>query len=81
MREDCQVRVWDCHCHLRGDETGAYGLEQMDVPLIDDCSRETIYAHASAIYTARPSLPPEGNAGLYQTPEAEIALQAVRICR
>jgi predicted TIM-barrel fold metal-dependent hydrolase len=24
------MRVWDCHCHLRGDETGAYVLEQMD---------------------------------------------------
>lgn len=54
-------------------------LEQMDVPLIDDCSRETIYAHASAIYTARPSLPPEGNAGLYQTPEAEIAMVQLRL--
>jgi hypothetical protein len=49
-------------------------LERMDVPLIDERSREVIYAHASAIYTARPSLPPEGNAGLYQTPEAEIAM-------
>jgi hypothetical protein len=49
-------------------------LEMMDVPLIDEHSREVIYAHASAIYTARPSLPPEGKAGLYQTPEAEIAM-------
>jgi predicted TIM-barrel fold metal-dependent hydrolase len=24
------MRIWDCHCHLRGDETGAYVLEQMD---------------------------------------------------
>jgi hypothetical protein len=24
------MRVWDCHCHLRGDETGAFVLEQMD---------------------------------------------------
>jgi hypothetical protein len=54
-------------------------LERMDVPLIDDASRETIYAHASAIYTARPSLPPEGKAGLYQTPEAEIAMAQLQL--
>jgi hypothetical protein len=54
-------------------------LELMDVPLIDEHSRETIYAHASAIYTARPSLPPEGNAGLYQTPEAEIAMVQLQL--
>ena len=24
------MRIWDCHCHLQGDETGAYVLEQMD---------------------------------------------------
>ncbi|MGQ9732871.1 MAG: amidohydrolase family protein [Candidatus Zipacnadales bacterium] len=24
------MRIWDCHCHLRGDETGAYVLQQMD---------------------------------------------------
>jgi predicted TIM-barrel fold metal-dependent hydrolase len=24
------VRIWDCHCHLRGGESGAYVLEQMD---------------------------------------------------
>jgi len=24
------VRIWDCHCHLRGDETGGYVLEQLD---------------------------------------------------
>lgn len=54
-------------------------LELMDVPLIDDHSRDTITAHASAIYTARPSLPPEGNAGLYQTPEAEIAMVQLRL--
>ena len=54
-------------------------LELMDVPLIDERSREAIYAHAAAIYTARPSLPPEGNAGLYQTPEAEIAMAQLRL--
>jgi hypothetical protein len=54
-------------------------LERMDVPLIDDASRETIFAHASVIYTARPSLPPEGKAGLYQTPEAEIAMAQLQL--
>jgi len=24
------MQIWDCHCHLRGDETGAYVLEQLD---------------------------------------------------
>lgn len=24
------MRIWDCHCHLRGDETGAFVLQQMD---------------------------------------------------
>lgn len=54
-------------------------LELMDVPLIDDGSREVINAHAPVIYTARPSLPPEGKAGLYQTPEAEIAMAQLQL--
>ena len=48
-------------------------LETMDVPLLSAQGREIVLAHHSAIYTARPSLPPEGKPSLYQTPEAEIA--------
>ena len=48
-------------------------LETLDVPLLSAAGREIVLAHHSAIYTARPSLPPEGKPGLYQTPEAEIA--------
>jgi predicted TIM-barrel fold metal-dependent hydrolase len=29
------LRIWDCHSHLRGDETGAYVLEQMDAAGIE----------------------------------------------
>ena len=29
------MRIWDCHCHARGDETGPYVLEQMDAAKID----------------------------------------------
>lgn len=54
-------------------------LEEMDVPLIDARGREIILSHRASIYTARPSLPPEGKAGLYQTPEAEIALKQLRL--
>lgn len=54
-------------------------LEEMDVPLIDARSRELICDSRAAIYTARPSLPPEGVAGLYQTPEAEIAARQLRL--
>lgn len=29
------MRIWDCHCHLRGDETGDYVLAQMDAAGIE----------------------------------------------
>ena len=29
------MRIWDCHCHLRGDETGAYVLEQLDAASVE----------------------------------------------
>jgi hypothetical protein len=55
-------------------------LEELDVPLIDDRSRTIILANHAAIYTARPSLPPDGSRpGLYQTPEAEIAMSQLQL--
>jgi hypothetical protein len=67
------------HYGVPADVDAQSMLELMDVPLIDEHSREVINAHASAVYTARPSLPPEGKAGLYQTPEAEIAMVQLRL--
>ena len=41
---------------------------------------EIVLRHAATTYTARPSLPPDDSrAGLYQTPEAEIALEQLGI--
>jgi predicted TIM-barrel fold metal-dependent hydrolase len=36
------MRIWDCHCHLRGDETGAYVLEQMDAAGVE---RVNLFSH------------------------------------
>jgi hypothetical protein len=63
-------------------------LETLDEPLINAASRETILAHRSCIFTARPSLPPghrhPASAGdevgaAVHPPEAEIGLKLLRL--
>ncbi|MCW1970281.1 MAG: hypothetical protein KIH69_019385 [Anaerolineae bacterium] len=55
-------------------------LATLDKPLLNDTGREIVLRHAATTYTARPSLPPDNSrAGLYQTPEAEIALEQLGI--
>ena len=38
------MRVWDCHCHLRGDETGAFVLEQFTEAKIERVNLFSRYA-------------------------------------
>ena len=65
------------------DEARGRGEGEIQIGAAGGCrvdgSREVINAHAPVIYTARPSLPPEGQAGLYQTPEAEIAMAQLQL--
>lgn len=46
------VRIWDCHCHLRGDETGSYVLEKMDAAGVE---RVNLFSR----YPGRTRLPEE----------------------
>lgn len=71
--------LFEQHYGLPAEVDSPSLLEEMDVPLIDARSRDRIRASRAAIYTARPSLPPEGVAGLYQTPEAEIAARQLEL--
>ena len=68
-------RRFEEHFGLKAELECPSFLETMDVPIADARSRQIICAHPSSAYTSRPSLPPDGSRpGLYQTPEAEIAL-------
>lgn len=49
-------------------------LATLDRPLIDEAGLDIIRAHASCIYTARPSLAPDGHPPVHP-PEAEIGLE------
>ncbi len=62
------------HYGLPADVQTPSLLETRDEPMLNTSGRDIVLANRSVIYTARPSLPPVGKAGLYQTPEAEIAM-------
>ncbi|MCS7061178.1 MAG: hypothetical protein RMN25_08415 [Anaerolineae bacterium] len=49
-------------------------LATLDHPLVDETGIAVIHAHASCIYTARPSLAPDGHPAVHP-PEAEIGLE------
>lgn len=67
-------RRFEAHFGFAAEVETPSFLETMDVPIPDRHSRALILSHSACAFTARPSLPPEGQAGLYQTPEGEIAL-------
>jgi len=63
------------HFGLSADVESPSFLETMDVPIANAQTVQIILAHPASAYTSRPSLPPDDSQpGLYQTPEAEIAL-------
>ena len=68
------ARRFEAHYGLAPEVETLSLLEMLDAPLLTTAGRACVLDHPSAIYTARPSLPPAGPPGLYQTPEAEIAL-------
>ena len=57
-------RRFEEHSGLRAEIETMSLLETLDVPLLSAAGREIVLAHHSAIYTARPSLPPEGTYSL-----------------
>jgi hypothetical protein len=71
--------LFEQHYGLPAEIDSPSMLETMDVPLIDDRSRDIIMSNPASVYTARPSLPPAGTPGLYQTPEAEIAVRQLKL--
>ncbi len=40
------MRIWDCHCHARGDETGEQVLRQMDAAKVDRLNLFSRYPQA-----------------------------------
>jgi hypothetical protein len=71
--------LFEQHYEMRAEVATPSLLETLDVPMIDDRTRDIILNSRAAIYTARPSLPPQGKPGLYQTPEAEIAARQLKL--
>jgi hypothetical protein len=71
--------LFEQHYEIKAEVETPSLLETLDVPMIDDRSRDIILNSRAAIYTARPSLPPQGRPGLYQTPEAEIAARQLKL--
>jgi hypothetical protein len=71
--------LFEQHYEMKAEVETPSLLETLDVPMIDDRSRDIILNSQAAIYTARPSLPPQGKPGLYQTPEAEIAARQLKL--
>ncbi len=68
-------RRFEEHFGLKAALESPSFLETMDVPIPDAQTKQIIRAHPASAYTSRPSLPPDDSRpGLYQTPEAEIAL-------
>ncbi len=81
-------KLFEQHYGLPATMSAPSLLEELDVPLLDDHSREVILKNRSCIYTARPSLPPghrDGNqhsqprAEAVHPPEAEIALRQLKL--
>ena len=45
------MRIWDCHSHLRGDETGAFVIEQMDAAGVERVNLFSRYPGRGRPYT------------------------------
>lgn len=50
------MRIWDCHSHLRGDETGAFVLEQMDAAGVERVNLFSRYPRAGTREEVRESI-------------------------